>query len=88
MHASTSFEPRAWPVSRYSARLPRGEARSASDVDLVLELDELSALGLLELVDLKETLAEELGRPVDIAFRSRLRPWFAARIAPELVRVF
>lgn len=66
----------------------RGEAGSASDVDLVLELDESAALGLLDLVDLKETPAEELGRPVDIALRSRLRPWFAARIAPDLVRVF
>ncbi len=66
----------------------RSEAGSASDVDLVLELDESSVLGLLDLVDLKEALAEELGRPVDIAFRSRLRPWFAARIAPDLVRVF
>jgi predicted nucleotidyltransferase len=66
----------------------RGEAGSASDVDLVLELDESAALGLLDLVDLKETLAEELGRSVDIAFRSRLRPWLAARIAPDLVRVF
>ncbi len=66
----------------------RGEAGLASDVDLVLELDESAALGLLDLVDLKEALAEELGRPVDIAFRSRLRPWLAARIAPDLVRVF
>ena len=66
----------------------RGEGGSASDVDLVLELSDSSALGLLDLIDLKETLAEELGRPVDIAFRSRLRPWFAARIAPDLVRVF
>lgn len=66
----------------------RGEAGSASDVDLVLELDEAAALGLLDLVGLKEALIEELGRPVDIAFRSRLRPWFAARIAPDLVRVF
>ena len=68
--------------------IARGEAGSASDVDLVLELDQSAALGLLDLVDLKETLAEELGRPVDIAFRSRLRPWFAAQIAPDLVRVF
>ena len=68
--------------------IARGEAGAASDVDLILELDESAALGLLDLVDLKETLAEELGRPVDIAFRSRLRPWFAARIAPDLVRVF
>ncbi|MGE3743309.1 MAG: nucleotidyltransferase family protein [Geminicoccaceae bacterium] len=66
----------------------RGEAGPASDVDLVLDLEESATLGLLDLVDLKETLAEQLGRPVDIAFRSRLRPWFAARIAPDLVRVF
>jgi predicted nucleotidyltransferase len=66
----------------------RGDVSAASDVDLVLELDESAVLGLLDLVGLKEALAEELGRPVDIAFRSRLRPWFAARIAPDLVRVF
>lgn len=66
----------------------RHQASATSDIDLILELDEAAALGLFDLVDLKESLAEELGRPVDIAFRSRLRPWFAARIAPDLVRVF
>lgn len=66
----------------------RGEAGSGSDVDLVLGLEESATLGLLDLVDLKEALAEELGRPVDIAFQSRLRPWLAARIAADLVRVF
>ena len=62
----------------------RHQASATSDIDLILELDEAAALGLFDLVDLKESLAEELGRPVDIAFRSRLRPWFAARIAPDL----
>jgi predicted nucleotidyltransferase len=66
----------------------RGVAGPVSDVDLILDLDESATLGLLDLVELKEVLAAELARPVDIAFRSRLRPWFAARIAPDLVRVF
>ena len=66
----------------------RGDAGAASDVDLVIELDDTAALGMFDLVELKDSLAQELGRPVDIAFRSRLRPWFADRIASDLVRVF
>jgi predicted nucleotidyltransferase len=66
----------------------RGDEDAASDVDVILELDDGASLGLFDLVELKEALARELGRPVDVAFRSRLRPWLAARIAPDLVRVF
>ena len=66
----------------------RGDAGPDSDIDLLLELDASAVLGLFDVVELKEALAADLGHPVDIAFRSRLRPWLAARIAPDLVRVF
>jgi uncharacterized protein len=66
----------------------RGDPAPPSDVDLLLELAEAAEFGLFDVVELKDKLAGELGRPVDVVFRSRLRPWFAARIEPDLVRVF
>jgi uncharacterized protein len=68
--------------------MARGDAGPASDLDLLLDLDASAVLGLFDLVELKEVLAAELGRPIDLVFRSRVRPWLAARIAPDLVRVF
>lgn len=68
--------------------LARGEAGPESDVDLLLDLGEPARFGLFDLVELKDRLGQRLGRPVDVAFRSRLRPWLAARIEPDLVRVF
>ncbi len=66
----------------------RGEAGSASDVDLLLELDHSATLGLFDLVEFKEASAERLGRLVDIAFRSGVRTWFAAPITLHVVRLF
>ena len=66
----------------------RRQTDAGSDIDLLVELDDDAPLGLFDLVELKDELEQALGRPVDIAFRSRMRPWLLARIAPDLVRVF
>ena len=64
-----------------------GEARPESDVDLLVDLDRESPLGF-GVVGLSEELHRLLGRPVGLAFVSRLRPEMRARVERDLVRVF
>jgi uncharacterized protein len=44
----------------------RGEARLASDIDLVVELDPAAEVGLFRLMGLQRRLTEILGRRVDL----------------------
>jgi predicted nucleotidyltransferase len=66
----------------------RGEAGGASDVDLLIELDEKRVVTLFDLSDLKFLASEVLGEPVDIAIRGQLRPGYRDTIEAEAVRVF
>jgi predicted nucleotidyltransferase len=65
----------------------RGEARPGSDVDLLVELDHETELGF-GVVSLRQELNRLVGRPVGLAFASRISPDFRARIERDLVRVF
>jgi uncharacterized protein len=65
----------------------RNEARPDSDVDLLLDLDARAGLGF-GVVSLKGELDRLVGRPVGLAFASRLRPAVRARIQRDLVQVF
>jgi hypothetical protein len=65
----------------------RDEARADSDVDLLVDLDGRSGLGF-GVVSLKGKLDRLLGRPVGLAFASRLHPSVRARIEREIVQIF
>ena len=67
--------------------MARGEARPDSDVDLLVDLDQESSLGF-GVVGLRDELDLLLGRPVGLAFLSRLPPEVLARVERDLVRVF
>ena len=66
----------------------RGEARVDSDVDLLVELDQDTKLGV-RVVGLQDDLRRLLGREVVLTFAGgQLRPGFRERIARDLVQVF
>ena len=66
----------------------RGEARSDSDVDLLVELDPDTTLGF-GVVGLRDELQRLLGREVGLTFAGgQLRPEFRERIVSDLVQVF
>ena len=50
--------------------LARGEAGPKSDIDLLIDVDSEAGFGLSYLLDLREELGEQLGRPIDFAFAS------------------
>jgi predicted nucleotidyltransferase len=65
----------------------RDEAHPDSDVDLLAELDAGADLGF-GVVSLKDEIDQLLGRPVGLAFASRLCPGVRASIERDLVHVF
>lgn len=63
----------------------RGSAGPASDVDLLMDLAPDATFGLFDLVALKDELRDALGVEIDIAFKSRLRPYVAERMTRDTV---
>ncbi len=66
----------------------RGEAGPESDVDLLIETDPKASLGFFELYDLQEELSTLLGRPVQFAFGSAMRPWLQEWIEEDRIGIF
>ena len=61
----------------------RGDATDASDIDFLVDLEE--GRGLLDLGGLLMDLRELLGRNVDVAIPSGLRPRVAQRVLADAV---
>ncbi len=61
----------------------RDEARSDSDVDLLVEFDR--PIGLFEFVRLQRHLARIVGHPVDLVTPAALKPQLRERILSEAV---
>lgn len=67
--------------------IAEGRERDDSDVDLFFD-HQKGALGLYELMDLKEKTSKILGRPADIMTRGSLHPTLRPRIERAAVLVF
>jgi hypothetical protein len=63
--------------------IARGEMRPDSDVDVVLH--PVARLSLFHLIDLKDMLAKDLGRPVDLVISEDMPPERRAYIERDLV---
>lgn len=68
--------------------MARGEAGSASDVDLLIETEPAAKLGLFDLFDLREALGQRFDRPVSFAFRSQMRPWLQEWIEEDRIEIY
>lgn len=67
--------------------LARGEERPDSDVDLLVDLAPDATFDLVDLVTLKEELAVDLGREVDILFKGALRAYVADAVERDALRL-
>jgi len=63
----------------------RGEQRSDSDVDILIELERPPRISLIGLVELEDYLSDVLGVNVDVAIRKNLRKRIGERILSEVV---
>jgi uncharacterized protein len=66
----------------------RDEAGSDSDLDLFIDYDHDSKFNLLDLVDIKLLLEDELGMRIDVTTRDGLHPMLRQEIEQSAVRVF
>ena len=66
----------------------RNEARSDSDVDLFLDYDPARRFSIVDLVDIKNRLEQDLGVSVDITTRDSLHPALRERIETSALRIF
>ena len=66
----------------------RGEARNGSDLDLFIDYDANKKFSLVDLVDIKLFLEEELGIGVDVTTRDSLHPMLRDDIEKSAVHVF
>jgi len=66
----------------------RSEARPDSDVDVLVDIDPAAEFDLLDLVGVKNLLADRLGRSVDVIDREALKPGIRDSILAEAETVF
>jgi uncharacterized protein with HEPN domain/predicted nucleotidyltransferase len=66
----------------------RDEAKSASDVDVLVDLDEERTLPRFDLLDLRVYLSDLLGREVEVTTRKGLKPFLKDNILAEAVEIF
>ena len=66
----------------------RGQARPDSDVDVLVDIDPAVAFDLLDLVGVKNLLADRLGHAVDVIEREALKPSVRDSILAEAETVF
>ena len=66
----------------------RDHARPDSDVDVLVDIDPAVAFDLLDLVGLRNLLADRLGRAVDVIEKEALKPRIRDSILAEAETVF
>lgn len=66
----------------------RGEARSTSDVDVLIELDPALKLDVFAYASLKRFVAELFDGPVDVVNKAALKPYLRRPVAADAVYAF
>ena len=66
----------------------RGDAAVGSDVDVLIDLDSQSPIGLFEYARLKLYIAELLGGTTDVVNRKTLKPLLRSAILHDAVNAF
>ncbi|AIB11417.1 DNA polymerase III subunit beta [Azospirillum argentinense] len=66
----------------------RGEARSDSDIDIVIDLDPGRPMGLFEYTRVTLDIGDLFDRPTDVVVRRNLKPALRDSVAEEAVHAF
>ena len=75
---------KAWIFGSYA----RGEENAHSDVDLLIQFDHSTPIGLFSFARMHRELEERLGRKVDLVEEGTLRPAAAAAAAKDLKMIY
>jgi hypothetical protein len=66
----------------------RGEARTASDIDILVEIDSSANIGVYEYVAIQRFIAELFPGRVDVANRATLKPYVRPSAERDAVYAF
>ena len=66
----------------------RGEAGPASDIDIMIELDESAVPDIFAYAGIKRSIAELFDGPVDVVDRAALKPWVRDRSTADAIYAF
>jgi uncharacterized protein len=66
----------------------RGDNRSDSDIDIMIEVDPAAGIGVYEYVALKDYIAALFDRPVDVVSREGLKPYVKPAVTTDAVYAF
>ncbi|MGB9774139.1 MAG: nucleotidyltransferase family protein [Bacteroidota bacterium] len=63
----------------------RGEQGKRSDIDILIEFEENTEIGLLEFIHLENLLSDMLGVKVDLVMKKALKPHIGRHILKEVI---
>jgi len=66
----------------------RGEDRTDSDTDIMIEIDPAARIGVYEYVGLKESIAALFDGPVDVVNREGLKPYVRPSATADAIYAF
>ena len=68
--------------------LARGDGRSDSDIDIMIEIDPRAPMTVFDYVDLKEYIADLFGGPVDVVNRDALKSYVRQAATADAIYAF
>ena len=66
----------------------RGDAGAGSDIDVLIDVDPATAFDLIDLVAVRDMIADATGRDVDVVERESLKKLARRRVLAEARRIF
>ena len=66
----------------------RGEMNSESDIDLMVEFEPASRIGLIKFESLVEELESLAGRRVDLVTKRGLKPWVRPQVLKDALVIY
>ena len=68
--------------------MARGDQRSDSDIDILIELDPAARVTMFDYVDIKDYIKGLFHEPVDVVNREGLKPFVRPRAAADAIYAF
>ncbi|WP_291851090.1 nucleotidyltransferase domain-containing protein [Bradyrhizobium sp.] len=66
----------------------RGDNRSGSDIDIMIEIDPDARITVFDYVDIKEYIAKLFDEPVDVVNREGLKPYVRPAAVADMIYAF
>jgi hypothetical protein len=72
----------------FRASLARGENNANSDIDLMVEMNDLKKYSLFDLLDIAHVLQLKVQRKVDLVEKGQLKELAVASVQPDIIKIY